>query len=217
MPAFKCKPAAVMSWSASFSLLLAPTRSSASRMLPSVAVMLTWPSANSMSPTVTSVKANRRAVAAAPVLRNTLVALCLMLPVSATTSMLPPVVRMSAAPVKSMLLAASTLMLPLPLKMSALAVTSVPTPSVCTNTLPAPKALMAASSAGLLAVPGAVPLLRVIPPLVVRSTIWPSPPVVRMSLWTASLTSALPAAPVLVTRFTLKPTSSTISASASNR
>jgi hypothetical protein len=58
-------------------------------MAPADEMMLTLPSASTMSPTVTSVAANKRAVAVAPVLRNTLVALCVMLPVPASTSMLP--------------------------------------------------------------------------------------------------------------------------------
>ncbi len=71
-----------------------------------------------MSPTVTLVAANKRAVAVLPVLKNTLVALCVRLPVPATTSMLPLVVavlvvRKSAVPVKLTLRAASTLRLPL--------------------------------------------------------------------------------------------------------
>ena len=69
-------------------------------------------------------------MAVLPVLKNTLVALCVIEPVPANTSMLPPVaaalvVRMSAEPVKDTLRAAITLMLPLPLTMSALAAMSL--------------------------------------------------------------------------------------------
>ena len=71
VPALRRRALAVMSWSAS----LVVVTGSASLMLPAVAVMLTWPSVSSMSPTVTSVAASKRAVAVAPVLRNTLVAL----------------------------------------------------------------------------------------------------------------------------------------------
>ena len=98
--------------------------------------------------------------------------------------------------------------------MSALAVMSVPAPRAWIRMLPEPLALTAVSSAA--AVPGAVPLFRVIEPAVVRSTMLPSPPVVRMSLCTASVVvvSVVPSVP---TRFTLRPTLSTVRASASNR
>ena len=127
VPAFRRKALAVMFWLGSLPPL---TKASASKILPAVAVMLTWPSINSISPTVTSVAASRRAVALAPVLKIRLVALCVIEPVPACTSMLPPVaaalvVRMSAVPVKDTLLAASTLTLPLPLTISALAAMSL--------------------------------------------------------------------------------------------
>ena len=183
-------------------------------MLPPVAVMLTLPSASSMSPTVTSVAANNLAVAVAPVLRNTLVALCAIEPVPASTSMLPLpaavlVVRMSAVPVKLTLRAASALTLPLPLTMSALAVMSVPAPSAWIRMLPLPLALTAVSSLG------AVPLFSTMLPAVVRITILPLPPVLRMSLCAASVV-VVSVVPSLPTRFTLRPTSSTVSASASS-
>ena len=93
--------------------------------LPELAVMLTWPKLKSMSPTVTLLAAKRRAVAVAPVLVNKLVALCVMLPVPASTSMLPLpaavlVVLRSAVPVKFTLRAANTLRLPLLLLMPLL-------------------------------------------------------------------------------------------------
>ena len=211
VPAFMRKALAVMSWSAS----LVELSGSASKMAPAVAVMLTWPRLSSMSPTVTLVAANRRAVAVAPVLKNTLVALCVMLPVPASTSMLPLpaavlLVRMSAVPVNTMLLAASTLTLPLPLTMSALTVMSVSAPSAWIKMLPVPSALRAVSS------PGAVPLFSVMAPAVVRSTICPLPPVVRMSLCTPSVLLPVAVLASLATRFTLRPTSSTIKASASS-
>ena len=145
-----------------------------------------------------------------------------MLPVPASTSMLPLVlallvVRMSAVPLNTMLRPASTLTLPLPLMMSALAVMSVPAPSAWIRMLPEPKALTAVSSVGSVAVPGALPLFRVIEPAVLRSTMLPLPPVVRMSLCAASLLLAVPVVPSLPTRFTLKLTSSTVRALASNR
>ena len=144
-----------------------------------------------------------------------------MLPVPASTSMLPLpaavlLVRMSAVPVNTMLLAASTLTLPLPLTMSALTVMSVSAPSAWIKMLPVPSALRAVSSAGVLLVPGAVPLFSVMAPAVVRSTICPLPPVVRMSLCTPSVLLPVAVLASLATRFTLRPTSSTIKASASS-
>ena len=184
-------------------------------MLPAVAVILTCPSANTMSPTVTFCAASKRAVAVAPVLRNTLLALCVSEPVPACTSMLPLpaavlLVRMSDVSVKLTLPAPSTLMLPLALLMSALAVMSPPAPSVCTSTLPLPWALTAVSSSL------ALPSFSMMLPAVLRSTMAPLPPVVRMSLWLASVV-AVKVAPSLPTRFTLRPTSSTITSSASSR
>ena len=175
VPATRRKALAVTSWSASLVSLFAPTSASASTMLPAVAVMLTLPSVSSRSPTVTSVAAINLAVASAPVLRNTLVALCVIDPVPANTSMLPLlaavlVVRMSAVPVKPTLSSAITLTFPLPLTMSALAVTSLPAPCAWISTLPLPWALTAVSSVGFVAVPGAVPLSSVIEPAVVRIT-----------------------------------------------
>ena len=81
--------------------------------------------------------------------------------------------------------------------------------------LPEPLALTAVSSVA--AVPGAVPLFSVIEPAVVRSTMLPLPPVVRMSLCAASVLLALLVLASLPTRFTLRPTLSTVRASASNR
>ena len=149
-------------------------------------------------------------------LSNTLVALWVMLPLPACTSMLPLVaelllVRMSAVPLKLTLCAASTLTLPLPLAMSALAVMSVPLPSAWIKMLPLPLALMAVSSEG------DVPLFNVMEPAVVRNTIVPLPPVVRMSLCTASVLEPLAVVASLPTRFTLRPTSSTLKASASSK
>ena len=215
VPAFKRSAAAVMSWSESLAPL---TSASASRVLPAVAVMLTEPRLNSISPTVTSVAASRRAVALAPVLKIRLVALCVIEPVPATTSMLPLaaavlVVRMSAVPVNDTLRAAITLMLPLPLAISALAVMSLVVLPAATpasiKMLPLPWALTAVSSAG------AVPLPSVIEPAVVRSTMAPLPPVVRTSLCAASLV-VVRVPPSLPTRLTLTATSSTLKASASS-
>ena len=213
VPAFMRKALAVMSWSVSLAEL---TNASASKMEPAVAVMLTLPSASTMLPTVTLCAANRRAVAVAPVLKNTLVALCVIEPVPATTSMLPSVavvlvVRMSAVPVNTMLWPASTLTLPLPLTMSALAVMSPVALSVWIRMLPEPLALTAVSSAG------AVPLFRVIEPAVVRSTMLPLPLMVRMSLCAASVLLALLVLASLPTRFTLRPTSPMVMPLASNR
>ena len=211
VPAFMRKALAVMSWSAS----LVELSGSASKMAPAVAVMLTWPRLSSMSPTVTLVAANRRAVAVAPVLKNTLVALCVMLPVPASTSMLPLVpavlvVRMSAPSLNTMLWPASTLTLPLPLTMSALAVMSPVALSVWIRMLPLPKALTAVSSSG------DVPSFKMIEPAVVRSTMLPLPLIVRMSLCAASVV-VVSVVPLLPTRFTLRPTSSMVMPSASNR
>jgi cation diffusion facilitator family transporter len=72
------------------------------------------------------------------------------------------------------------------------------------------------SSAGVLAGPGAVPLFKVMVPAVVRSTMAPLPPVVRTSLWTASVLEAVALVASLATRLTLRPTSSTLKASASS-
>ena len=146
VPATRRRALAVTSWSAS----LVVVTTSASRMLPPVAVMLTLPSASSTSPTVTLVAAFKRAWAAAPVLRNTLVKCCVMAPAAASTSMLPLpapvlVVLMSADRLKVTLAVASTLTLPLPLLTSALAVMLLPAPpvSVCSKTLPLPSAATA--------------------------------------------------------------------------
>ena len=217
VPANKRKALAVMSWSVS----LAELSGSASKMEPAVAVMLTFPSASTMLPTVTLVAANRRAVAAVPVLRNTLVALCVIEPVPATTSMLPSVavvlvVRMSAVPVNTMLWPASTLTLPLPLTMSALAVMSVPAPMAWIKMLPEPLALTAVSLVPAVPSGKRVPSFKMIEPAVVRSTMFPLPPVVRMSLCAASVVgvSVVPSVP---TRFTLRPTSPMVMPLASNR
>ncbi len=102
-------------------------------------------------------------------------------------------------------------MLPLALRMSALAVMSVFAPSAWIRMLPEPLALMAVSSAG------APPLFSTMLPAVVRSTMLPLPPVVRMSLWTASVLLVVAVTALLPTRFTLKLTSSTIRSLASNR
>ena len=77
--------------------------------------------------------------------------------------------------------------------------------------LPVPKALTAVSAAG------EVPSLSVIVPAVLRMTMLPAPPVVRMSLCAASVLSVVAVLASLPTRFTLKLTSSTVRASASNR
>ena len=175
-----------------------------------MAVMLTLPSVSSMSPTVTVCAASRRAVAVAPVLRNTLVALCVMEPVPAITSIEPLLadvllVRMSAVPVKLTLPAPSTLMLPLPLMMSALAVMSVPAPRAWIRMLPVPKALMAVSSFG------AVPLFKVIEPAVVRSTMFPLLLVTRSDWLLACAANAA----ALLTRCTVTVTVSTLTPSVS--
>ena len=209
VPAVKRKALAVMSWSAS----LVVVTGSASTMLPAVAVMLTLPSVNSISPSVTSVAASKRAVALAPVLCKTLVALCVMLPLPASTSMLPLlaavlVVRMSAVPVKLTLRAASTLTLPLPLTMSALAVMSVPAPKVWISTLPVPLALMA--------MPSALPSWSVIEPAVVRSTIAPLPALVVTSDCVMLSVATLPVAPTRLTA-TVRVSSTSALASSTNR
>ena len=77
--------------------------------------------------------------------------------------------------------------------------------------MPVPLALTAVSSAG------AVPLFNMIEPAVVRSTMLPLPPVLRTSLWAASVLLLVLVLASLATRFTLKPTSSTLKALASSR
>ena len=204
-PAFRRSALALMSASAS---LAPPTSASASRMRPAVAVMLTWPSVSSMSPTVTSVPASTRAVALAPVLTKALLALWVIAP-AACTSMLPLpaavlLVRRSAPALNTTLAPDSKLMLPLVLRTSALAVIS-PAPSVCTSTLPLPWATMACPSAS-------TPSFNVMPPVVLRSTIAPLAPLL-MSLWLASVTVSV--APDAVNSVTLTLTLPTVTPSAS--
>ncbi len=209
VPALRRKAAAVMSWSASLESLFAPTSASASCTLPAVAVRLTCPSAKWISPTVMSVPANSRAVAVAPVLAMVLLALCLISPAVACTSIEPLpaavlLVRMSAVPVRITLRAASTLTLPLPLSTSALSVMSLPAPCACSSTLPLPCALIAVSSAS--------PSLTVMAPPA-TSTMCPSRASVTRSLCARSSTPAVLASaskPVTVTA-----TVSTVTASSS--
>ena len=222
VPAHSRSDAAVRSWSGSLAL---PTSGSASTTLPVFAVMLTLPATSSMSPTVTLPLAHSRAVASPPLLKIRLDTSCVIEPPLACTSIPPRVgavleVRMSACAFNTTLRDAITLTLPLPLTMSALAVMSLvvspaPTPAWI-STLPVPLALTAMSSVGVVAVPGAVPLFSVMPPAVVRSTMLPSPPVVRTSLCTASLTVEPVTTPLLSTRLTVTVTSSTTSPLASS-
>ena len=176
VPALKRRLEAVMSWLLSLVSLAEPVKASASKMLPAVAVMLTAPVARVISPTVTLVAAKRRAVAVAPVLNNTLVALMVMAPVPASRSRLPLpaavlAVRTSAPAVNVKDCAANTLTLPVPLPlplvltMSALTVMSLSAPKVCSSTLPVPWALRAT--------PSVLPSASVKLPAVVRSTIFP--------------------------------------------
>ena len=208
VPALKRRLAAEMF--RSVSLVVPPVNASASKMLPTVAVILTEPVARVISPTVTLVPAIRRATAVVPVLSSTLLASMVMAPETASRSMLPLpatvlAVRTSASTAKTKALAARRLTLPLVVDTSALTVMSVPAPRVCKSTFPVPWLLTATPSASVL------PSVRL--PAVVRSTMAPLPALVRKSDW---LLASVPLAPVLLRRLTVTVRLSTTRASVSS-
>ena len=153
------------------------------------------------------------------VLPNTLsAAITMWPPLAASTSMVPalptPCVRMSAPAVKVTSLPERMLTEPVPVAMSRCTTMSPAASRVWSSTLPAPWALTA---------PSATSPTRVMEPVLLRSTMFPSLPVpsemtrVRRLLDTLSVFGVAASRPWLVTRFRLAPTPSTLTPSSSSR